>query len=191
MSYVKRIQLDGFAVTEHYDIKKSNYAQYLLAYQAYRQLRKLDWNINVVPGLEVKTDDGQEYLIYGVKLPFIILKLGWKVVQFYTHLFHGVIITAHPYRRYEEFSSYDGFEVYNAASNEKANRRCKEEYLYRGKKETFMIGDDAHFSNELGRAIMLFPNKVGVQQILKGIRHNMCEGVIINGRYYRTKDFSW
>jgi predicted metal-dependent phosphoesterase TrpH len=157
LKIAKRNKLDGFAVTDHNEIKGAN-----KAYQLSRKKKK----IIIIRGIEISSLSGH-ILGFGVTEPIPRGLTSEETIEKITDA-GGVSVAAHPFRLASGVGSYvvkkakfSNIEVLNHRSprheNNRAMRLANE--LGTGK----IGGSDAHFDWELGLAMTEFELQGGTE----------------------------
>lgn len=182
-----RLKLDGLCVTEHLNFEPLINEKLIDAYRSYFLLKEMTkgTNIEVFPGLEVTLGDGSEYLIFGLVVPLEMFNRTWQEAVEQIKKLGGVIVQAHPFRNGKVVSKIvDGVEVFNCASTLKANEECRL-WMQKNPHMCCVVGSDAHFVDELGRAIMVFEDELQTNEaFVDAIINGKYTGFVINGQYY-------
>lgn len=177
-------RINGIALTEHLDISNCTKQSYEKCYSSYELLSKRNLEFDIIPGVEIKLQSGCEFLIYGVKIPYDICCKSWKEIKEYVWKENGLIIKAHPFRERDDWDQEcDGVEVYNSASNYFCNNKAEKMFLKNS--IPYIIGTDAHFDYELGKAVLVLnvpAQKYSNEELLKFIKRKAIGGVI-NGKF--------
>lgn len=180
----KRIGVDGVCITEHIEWKKISLKEYEGLYSAFDHREENNIGVDIFPGAEIKLENGYEYLVYGIKIPYEWFGMEWDKAINKINKSGGIVIKSHPYREENEVIVFDGIEVYNFCSNLNMNRKAcrfaeKEEGIIK------IIGCDAHSIDVVGMAIMVLEEKPknGVE-LARLLKEKQVKGYIIKGREY-------
>jgi len=149
LKIAKKLGLSAVAITDHNEIKGA-----LKAKNA-----KI---INVIVGEEVSTSGGH-VLAYNIQS---LIPRGLSVGETIDmiHDEGGIAVIAHPYRFWSgvgeketlnNIDKVDGIEIFNARSKKKDNEKARALWSKNAQK-LFTAGSDAHFSDELGRAGLIY-----------------------------------
>lgn len=178
----RRIGVDGVCVTEHVEWEKISFNQYEKLYSAFDYAEENNLDIDIFPGAEVKLKHGEEYLVYGIKIPYEWFGMDWSEMINKVHELGGIIIKSHPYRDEKQINPIDGIEKYNFCSNIIMNREaCKFAKYHNALIE--VVGCDAHSIDVAGMAITVLKkrpeNGIELVQLLK---KKEVESYIIKGK---------
>jgi len=169
--------LDGLAITDHNAVAGAAAAR-----EYARSVGLL-----VIRGTEVSTEDGH-VLAYGVAEP-IPRGLGSRETVDRILALGGLPVAAHPFRFWSGLGEtqtvgppFAAYEVQNARTLRRGNARARALAANRG--VGAVGGSDAHFLDEIGRAVTLVEGVSTEEEVLEAIRRGraQAEGVDRGGR---------
>ncbi|MHA1796304.1 MAG: PHP-associated domain-containing protein [Promethearchaeota archaeon] len=182
--YIKKVGIDGIAITDHNE------------FAWYEKIQKFmkRYGITVIPGEEIKTNDGGEILCYFINDK--ISRGSWLEVIDEIHQQDGLAVLAHPYdflrsnwarvlsgqdrtKLHSLISLIDGIEIYNAR-NYSFGANKKAELLATKFGKIPLAGSDAHNLFEIGSAFTtLNVGSRDLDELLQAIKHSTLNPVKI------------
>lgn len=197
----KTAGFSGLALTDHFIHGYTSVDQSLpweqrmqRYYDAYLEAKaegdQLDFD--VIFGIEHAYGGGQEVLVYGIDLQFLLdhPQIETASLEKFTRLVHeygGILIQAHPYRYggWEvpvRLELIDGIEVYNTGNEPLKNRMA----LQKAQERPCILtsGADTHAASEarIGQAGIALPYRISTSQALVQALRNGDHRCIINGQ---------
>lgn len=161
--------LDGIAITDHNAVEGAT--------KAWEYGRSL--GVTIIRGTEVSTKEGH-VLAYGVK-EAIPRDLSPQETVSRIVALGGVPVAAHPYRFWSGLgeeattaTSFAAYEVRNARTLRRGNRRAFALAAARG--VPGIGGSDAHFLEEIGRAVTLIENASTEAEVLEALHGGRLRG---------------
>jgi hypothetical protein len=160
----KELGMDGFAITDHNEIKGS--------LESVELAKKA--GLVAIRGIEISTDSGH-VLAYGVSEP---IPKGLSVPETVRRIqaVGGLAVVPHPVRfpsgiglETAERNAFDAMETLNGGNSRRANRRAKDLAVRLGRPVT--AGSDAHQIDEVGKSYTEVDGQMTEAQVLDVIRN--------------------
>lgn len=158
--------LGAISVTDHDTFEGSRLAQRLASH----------YGILVIPGVEVRTDQG-DILLYCEKE--INFPRGVEQLISKAHEENCLVVPAHPFdvmrlgigELIYEYDEWDAIEVWNASSTKRANRKALE--VARLLNKPGIASSDAHTVEEVGSAYTIVEiGDLSIGEVLEAVRKN-------------------
>jgi len=149
--------IKALAITDHNEIGGALEAKKLAG----------DLGVEIIIGEELATDNGD---IIGLFLKEKIIERDALIAIDKIHAQGGIAVLPHPFRSHdltdEIVEKVDAIEVYNARNREELNQQAIE--LAQKHHKPMIAGSDAHFAEEIGRAVTIIKTEDIRQAILSG-----------------------
>lgn len=156
-------------------------------------------DFDVIFGIEHECGNKEEALCYGIDLDFLLAnpdipELSWQEFSDRVHAYGGILIQAHPFRKYPDDptrvlpeSVVDGLELYNAGNKPIENERVIEVARKRG--GILTAGSDTHrvISNNIAKAGITLPYRIKNEKELVAALKRGDHGLYINGENCEAK----